>query len=348
MKKIIDKLKQEKNLTDDEFFSLLSAPQNSYLKESADRVRREIFSNKVYIRGLIEISNFCKNNCLYCGIRRDNKKVERYRLSKEDILSCCQVGYSLGFRTFVMQSGEDKSFTDEFLVDIISSIKANHPAVAVTLSLGERSYESFQKLYEAGADRYLLRHEAAEDSLYSSLHPKSMSLENRKECLFNLKKIGYQTGSGFMVGAPGQTIPHLIKDIRFLQKLNPEMIGIGPYIPHKDTPFSNHTPGDLELTLKLISILRLIFPKALIPATTALATLSPDARSTAIESGANVIMPNLSPDGVRDLYSLYNNKLARGSESAEEIKNLKEDMKKIGYEIVTDRGDYPKASNTLS
>ena len=343
MKKLIDKLEKTRNLSDSEFLALLSNPEYPYLSEAADKVRREHYSNKIYIRGLIEISNFCKNNCLYCGIRRDNKNIERYRLSKSEILDCCNIGYNLGFRTFVMQSGEDSHLTDEYLVDIISEIKSQFPDVAVTLSFGERSYESYKKLYDAGADRYLLRHEAAEESLYSSLHPSEMSLENRMECLFNLKKIGYQTGSGFMVGAPGQSLPDIVADIRFLQKLNPEMIGIGPFIPHKDTPFSGNSAGTLDLTLKLISILRLCFPKALLPATTALATISPNGRSDAIKAGANVIMPNLSPDNVRDLYSLYDNKLSRGIEAAEEIEKLKAEMKKIGYEIVTDRGDYPKA-----
>ena len=341
MKKIIDKLEKTRNLSDEEFLTILSSPLDPYLLNRADIVRRKYYSNKIYIRGLIEISNFCKNNCLYCGIRRDNKNVERYRLSKDDILNCCKTGYDLGFRTFVMQSGEDKTLTDEFLVDIISKIKAEFPDVAVTLSLGERSYDSFKKLYDAGADRYLLRHEAAEGTLYSALHPSDMSLDNRKECLFSLKKIGYQTGSGFMVGAPGQTLADIIKDIRFLQDLSPEMIGIGPYIPHKDTPFFDKSPGTLELTLTLISIFRLIFPSALIPATTALATLSGEGRALGIKAGANVIMPNLSPSGVRDLYSLYDNKLSRGNEAAEEIESLKSAMEKIGYKIVTDRGDYP-------
>ncbi len=348
MKKLIDKLEKRRNLTDEEFLTLLSNPLDPYLSKRADAVRREHYSNKIYIRGLIEISNFCKNNCLYCGIRRDNKNIDRYRLSKAEILDCCDIGYSLGFRTFVMQSGEDNALTDEFLVDIISSIKAEFPDVAVTLSLGERSYESFKKLYNAGADRYLLRHEAAEEKLYSSLHPSDMSLKNRMECLFNLKKIGYQTGSGFMVGAPEQSLSDIIKDIRFLQKLNPEMIGIGPFIPHKDTPFSWSPAGAIDLTLKLISIFRLIFPSVLLPATTALATLSPDGRKRAIESGANVIMPNLSPEAVRDLYSLYDNKLSSGSEAAEEIEKLKSDMEKIGYRIVTDRGDYLRVQDNPS
>lgn len=346
MKKIIDKLEKTRNLSDEEFLTILSSPLDPYLLNRADIVRRKYYSNKIYIRGLIEISNFCKNNCLYCGIRRDNKNAERYRLSKSQILDCCHQGYNLGFRTFVMQSGEDSHLTDEFLYDLISEIKSQFPDSAVTLSLGERSHESYLNLKKAGADRYLLRHEAADEELYSSLHPSDMSLKNRMDCLLNLKKIGYQTGSGFMVGAPGQSLLNIIKDIRFLQELNPEMIGIGPYIPHKDTPLKGNPTGDLDMTIKLISIFRLMFPTVLLPATTALATLSPDGRVRAIKAGANVIMPNLSPDNVRDLYSLYDNKLSRGNEAAEEIENLRAKMKEIGYEIVTDRGDYlPVADN---
>ena len=348
MKKLIDKLEKTRNLSDKEFLTLLSNPTDPYLFERADAVRKKYYSNKIYIRGLIEISNYCKNNCLYCGIRRDNKNAKRYRLSKSEILKCCHAGYNLGFRTFVMQSGEDSHLTDEFLVDLISEIKSQFPDVAVTLSLGERSFKSFKNLYDAGADRYLLRHEAAEERLYSSLHPKDMSLNARMECLFNLKKIGYQTGSGFMVAAPGQSLFDIIKDIRFLQKLDPEMIGIGPYIPHKDTPLNGNPTGNVELTLKLISIFRLLFPSVLLPATTALSTLSSDARFRAIKAGANVIMPNLSPSSVRDLYSLYDNKLSSGNEAAEEIENLKKEVRKNGYEIVTDRGDYLPVSDNLS
>ena len=340
MKQIIDKLLKTRNLTDSEFLTLLNAPEDIYLAETADMVIKKIYGNTVYIRGLIEISNYCKNNCRYCGIRRDNKNVKRYRLSRGDILSCCREGYELGFRTFVMQGGEDPSFTDDEMCGIISEIKKNFPECAVTLSLGERSFESYKAMYDAGADRYLLRHEAVNEKLYSSLHPKSMSLENRKQCLFNLKKIGYQTGSGFMVGAPGQTYENIIEDIRFLQELNPQMIGIGPFISHKDTPFHSCKNGTLELTLKLISIFRLIFPSVLLPATTALGTICENGRELGIKAGANVIMPNLSPFSVRKLYTLYDNKLSTGSESAQALSELKLRMKNIGYEIQVSRGDF--------
>ena len=342
MKSIIDKLKKTHNLTDEEFLTLLSEAADPYLREAAEDVRRKFYGNKVYIRGLIEISNYCKNNCLYCGIRRDNKNVERYRLTHDEIIECCIEGYALGFRTFVMQGGEDNHFTDEEMCEIISDIKKRFHDCAVTLSLGERSYESYKAMYDAGADRYLLRHETASCELYSKLHPENMSLENRKECLFNLKKIGYQTGSGFMVGAPGQTLDDIIKDIRFLQELKPEMIGIGPFISHKDTPFKNSENGSIEITLKLLSIFRLMFPTILLPATTALGSLSEDGREKGIMAGANVIMPNLSPYNVRKLYTLYDNKLSTGSESAQALENLKEKMKSIGYEIEISRGDFIK------
>ncbi len=340
MKKLIDKLRKNHDLEDREFLELLNAEDCQYLYDTADSVRKEIYKNHVYIRGLIEISNYCKNNCLYCGIRRDNKNIHRYRLTKEDILNCCRLGYSLGFRTFVMQGGEDLHFSDHEICDIVKSIKKEFPECAVTLSLGERSFESYQAMHKAGADRYLLRHEAADNTLYSSLHPKNMSLSERKECLFNLKKIGYQTGSGFMVGAPGQSLENILADLRFLQELRPEMIGIGPFISHKDTPYASSPNGSLELTLKLISILRLIFPHALLPATTALGSLIPGGRELGIKAGANVVMPNLSPPSVRELYSLYDNKLSTGSEAAEALDLLKQNMHDIGYEIPVLRGDF--------
>lgn len=340
MKNIIDKLHSTNNLTDDEFMTLLSEPLNPYLTQTADTVRRKFYGNKVYIRGLIEISNYCKNDCYYCGIRCSNKNTQRYRLTHEDIINCCTEGYSLGFRTFVMQGGEDNHFSDAEMCGIISDIKERFPDCAVTLSLGERSYESYKSMYIAGADRYLLRHEAADNTLYSYLHPKNMSLENRKNCLFNLKEIGYQTGSGFMVGAPNQTNLDILADIRFLQELKPQMIGIGPFISHKDTPFHSCANGTLEMTLKLLSIFRLIFPSVLLPATTALGSICPDGRERGIMSGANVVMPNLSPFAVRKLYTLYDNKLFSGSESAQALSDLKRCMKDIGYEITVERGDF--------
>lgn len=309
------------------------------LYNEADKVRRMHYGNKVYIRGLIEISNYCKNNCLYCGIRERNLSLSRYRLTKEDILSCARVGYELGFRTFVMQGGEDEFFTDDFMCSVISEIKSLYPDCAVTLSIGERSFESYKAMYDAGADRYLLRHETANEIHYGKLHPHSMSLEKRKKCLFNLKEIGYQVGSGFMVGSPFQTYENLAEDLLFLKELQPHMIGIGPFISHRDTPFKNEENGSLYLTLKMISILRLMFPKALIPSTTALSSISPVGREMGLKAGANVVMPNLSPESVRSKYSLYDNKAYSGSEAAESLSILKKLVKDAGYEVSCERGD---------
>ena len=342
MKNLIDKLEKNQILSKEEFVRLLAISEKDdidYLTERAKSVRDDIYGKKVFIRGLIEISNYCKNDCYYCGIRRSNKNAQRYRLSKEQILSCCENGYELGFRTFVMQGGEDAFFKDEVVCDIVSSIKERYPDCAVTLSLGERSTESYRKMKEAGADRYLLRHETFDNTHYNKLHPVELDPENRKRCLRDLKALGYQTGTGIMVGSPYQTLENIAEDLLFIKELNPEMIGIGPFIPHKDTPFKDFESGTMEMTLRLISILRLLCPKALIPATTALGTISPQGREKGILAGANVIMPNLSPKEDRKKYMLYNDKLSDGEEAAEGLNKLKESMRKIGYEIVEDRGD---------
>ncbi len=304
----------------------------------ADMVRQEHYGTDVYIRGLIEFTNYCKNNCYYCGIRRDNKETLRYRLSNEDILDCCGEGYRLGFRTFVLQGGEDGFFTRDKVCQIVSSIKGKYPDCAITLSIGEWDRPDYQAFYDAGADRYLLRHETACEEHYNKLHPEEMSLSRRKECLFALKDIGFQVGSGFMVGSPYQTIDNIVKDIIFLAELKPHMIGIGPFITHRDTPFANMNSGSPNMTLKLISILRLSHPKALIPATTALGTIHPEGRELGLKAGANVIMPNLSPAKVREKYMLYDNKLSTGLEAAEGLKTLKEKVSSMGYNIVTDIG----------
>lgn len=333
---MINKLEQARSLTDAEFAALLQTDQyDTQLFAAADRVRRRVFGRDVYIRGLIELSNHCKNNCYYCGIRRDNTAVARYRLTKEDILACCGAGYAEGFRSFVLQGGEDSYFTDPRLCDIITAIKAAYPDCAITLSLGERSRESYQALFAAGADRYLLRHETADDWHYSQLHPDNMRAQSRRDCLQALKEIGYQVGSGFMVGSPRQTTGHLIQDLRFLQALQPHMIGIGPYLTHKDTPFRAEQNGSLALTLRLIAVLRLMFPQALIPSTTALGTISPDGRERGLRAGANVMMPNLSPAAYREKYALYDNKITTGKETAEA------QVQRAGYRIVVGRGDAP-------
>ena len=310
------------------------------LRKKAQKKSLEHFSNKIYIRGLVELSSYCKNDCLYCGLRRSNKNAVRYRLSKEQILSCCKSGYSLGFRTFVLQGGEDGYYTDEVMCDIVSEIKSLYHDCAVTLSLGERTEESYRRLFESGADRYLLRHETANEEHYKKLHPFEMSLANRKKCLYTLKKIGYQTGAGFMVGSPYQTYETLAEDLLFLKDLNPQMCGIGPFIPHKDTPFACEKSGSVRLTLVLLSLVRLMLPKVLLPATTALGTADGQGREKGVLHGANVVMPNLSPTEHRADYSLYDNKICTGDEAAECIKCLSRRMKLIGYKIVTDRGDY--------
>ncbi|MDE5582134.1 MAG: [FeFe] hydrogenase H-cluster radical SAM maturase HydE [Ruminococcus sp.] len=342
MKEILEKLYSTGDISDYELKLLIENTDgniSALLTYYADTVRKKYYGKKVFLRGLIEISNYCKNDCLYCGIRRSNKNAVRYRLTREDILSCCEEGYSLGFRTFVMQGGEDSFFTDDFLCGLISDIKIKYPDCAVTLSLGERPYKSYKVLKQAGADRYLLRHETADSGLYGRLHPSEMSLENRKQCLYNLHEIGYQVGAGFMVGVPFQTTENLIQDIRFLQDLKPQMIGIGAFIPHHDTPFAREKSGTLQLTLKMLGILRLMFPKALIPATTALGTISPTGREEGLKNGCNVVMPNLSPVAVRKKYELYDNKICTGEESAECVSDLTRRIESIGYEVFSGRGD---------
>ena len=313
------------------------------LGKRAVKVRQEIYGNSVYVRGLIEITNICKNNCLYCGIRRSNYSCQRYRLSEEQILSCCEEGYELGFRTFVLQGGEDRYFSDETVCRIVSRIKERYPDCAVTLSLGEKSRESYEKMYDAGADRYLLRHETADRDHYGKLHPKEMSFENRMRCLYDLKEIGYQVGCGFMVGSPFQTSSDLAEDLKFIETFQPDMCGIGPFIPHQATPFAGEKPGTVELTCYLLSVIRLIHPSVLLPSTTALGTIDPRGREKGILAGANVVMPNLSPVSVRKKYELYDNKICTGDESAQCRSCLAGRMKSIGYEIVTDRGDRKKS-----
>ncbi|MBO5275086.1 MAG: [FeFe] hydrogenase H-cluster radical SAM maturase HydE [Clostridia bacterium] len=342
---LIDKLTETHSLSLAEYECLITERNDeaaATLAERAVRIRREIYGNSVYIRGLIEVSNICQNNCYYCGIRASNSACERYRLTPDEILSCCEEGYELGFRTFVMQGGENAYFSDSLLCDLLREIKSRYLDCAVTLSLGERSRESYEKLYAAGADRYLLRHETANAEHYAKLHPAELTHENRMRCLRDLREIGYQVGCGFMVGSPYQTNAMLAEDLKFVETFKPDMCGIGPFIPHKDTPFRDHPAGSVELTCYLLSILRLIHPPLLLPSTTALGTLREDGREMGILSGANVVMPNLSPTSVRRKYLLYNNKLSDGSESAQCKANLAARMRAIGYEIVCARGDIKK------
>ena len=341
-KKLVENLKTNHTLTVAEYLFLLenfNSDTAEYLQKTADAVRRKVYGNKVYIRGLIEISNICKNDCYYCGIRRSNNNCERYRLTEQQILNACDTGYSLGFRTFVLQGGEDGHFTDDVVCNIISKIKQSYPDCAVTISLGERSFDSYKRLFDAGADRYLLRHETASAEHYSKLHPKELTLQSRIECLKNLREIGYQVGCGFMVGAPYQTNEDIAKDLKFIEEFKPDMCGIGPFIPHKDTPFKDFSSGTADFTCYILSIIRLIHERVLLPATTALGTISKQGREKGIKSGANVVMPNLSPESVRSKYELYNNKLHTDCESAQSLQKLKSSMQSIGYEIVVDRGD---------
>lgn len=344
MKELIDKLCRGKTLPKEEFIQLLCHADDSelseYLFSLSSKIARERFGNRIYIRGLIEFSNYCKNNCYYCGIRAANSKLERYRLSQQEILSCCEQGYGLGFRTFVLQGGEDPYFTDELFCSILREIKARFPGCAVTLSIGERSRQSYQAFFDAGADRFLLRHETADCGHYGKLHPENLTLSNRMQCLQDLKEIGFQTGTGFMVGSPYQKTEFLAEDLLYLERLRPQMVGIGPFLPHRDTPFRNEPPGSTQLCLFLIGIIRLMLPNALIPATTALGTADKNGREKGILAGANIVMPNLSPLQNRKQYALYNNKISTGEEAAEGLMLLKKKMEAIGYEVVTDRGDY--------
>jgi len=339
---LIDRLAETHTLSFDEYRRLLTeatAEDAAYLAEKAREVRESIYGKDVYIRGLIEITNICKNDCYYCGIRASNRNCDRYRLSEEEILECCREGYALGFRTFVLQGGEDGHFTDERLVRLLQQIKKEHPDCAVTLSLGERSFASYKKLREAGADRYLLRHETATPEHYAKLHPETLSWETRMACLRNLRLLGYQVGCGFMVGSPYQTVDMLAGELQFIETFKPDMCGIGPFIPHKDTAFRDQPAGSVDLTCLLLSCIRLIHPSVLLPATTALGTLGVDGRERGILSGANVVMPNLSPASVRKKYMLYDNKLSDGAEAAESLNILKKRIASIGYTVVTARGD---------
>ena len=340
---IIDKLYKLNDCSDEELLFMLSNitdVEKRYLFEKSNDVRQKWYKKDVYLRGLIELTNYCKNDCLYCGIRKSNKLAKRYRLKEEEVLECVDIGDSLGYKTIVLQGGEDTYYTDDVLESIIMKIKAKYPDNVVTLSLGERSYNSYKRLYDAGAERYLLRHETANEELYNKIHPGA-NFKNRINCLKNLKEIGYQVGAGFMIGIPGQSKEDLVKDLRFLKEFNPHMCGIGPFIPHKDTPFKDEISGTLDETIVLLAIIRLLLPKVLLPATTALSTIDKYGRQEGIKVGANVIMPNLSPKNVRDKYSLYNGKVYSNLEAAECKKDIESQLNEIGYKITIGRGDYP-------
>lgn len=339
---LIKKLNSTHSLNKNEALQLIrhGAQHKNLLFALAQETAQKSFGRQIFVRGLIEFTNYCKNDCYYCGIRCSNKNAARYRLTQEEILECCHAGYGLGFRTFVLQGGEDYFYSDEDIAAIVRAIKTQHPDCAVTLSIGERSRETYALWKKAGADRYLLRHETADFAHYAKLHPAELSAANRQQCLYTLKELGYQAGAGFMVGSPYQTAENLADDLMFLQKLRPQMIGIGPFIPHHDTPFKDEPAGSVELTLVLLAVLRLLFPHVLLPATTALGTLAPGGRLLGIKAGANVIMPNLSPQNVRGKYLLYDNKLHTGAEAAEALNELQREVASIGYRIVSARGDY--------
>ncbi len=347
LKELICLLSETHSLSLSQYEELIkgeSEELRDYARVLADKKRREYYSNEVFVRGLIEIGNVCKNDCLYCGIRKSNKNCERYILTKEQILNCCKEGYSLGFRTFVLQGGENVISVNS-ICDIVKSIKSLYPDCAVTLSLGEYEKEDYKKMYNSGADRYLLRHETADEDHYSLLHPENMNLSHRINCLKNLKEIGFAVGCGFMVGSPYQTSKTLAEDLKFIEEFSPDMCGIGPFIPHKDTPFKDFKAGSLNQTLYLLSLIRLIKPNILLPATTALGTINPTGREMGIKAGANVVMPNLSPVSVRKKYELYDNKICTGEESAQCRECLSARMRSVGFKIVTDRGDLRKERN---
>ena len=345
MKELIERLASEHTLDASTMVQLLHCAAHdtatlTLLRETAVRTAQEQFGLGIYIRGLIELSSYCYCDCLYCGLRRSNRSAERYRLSIDEVMECCKEGYKLGFRTFVLQGGEDGTHSDEWLEELVCRIRSRYEDVAITLSLGERGEASYLRLKRAGANRYLLRHEAANEALYESLHPKGRGLQHRLSCLEALKRCGYQTGMGMMIGVKGQTIEHLVEDLLLIRKMQPEMVGIGPFLPHHATPLGNEPAGDLQLTLATIAIVRLMLPHALIPSTTALATLTPRGRLEGILSGANVVMPNLSPSDVRAKYAIYENKASWGKEAAEGLAALESELQSIGYHIDYARGDY--------
>lgn len=339
----VEKFLKDHSLSLEEYRELLGRWQEAdvreVLKSEAVKLRKKYYGDKVFTRGLIEFTNYCKNNCYYCGIRKGNHNAQRYRLTKEEILECCKQGYELGFRTFVLQGGEDPYYTDEKMADIIRSIRESYTDCAITLSIGEKSYESYRLFREAGADRYLLRHETANEEHYGKLHPPQMSLANRMKCLYELKELRYQVGAGFMVGSPGQTLDCLAEDMVFLQELKPQMVGIGPFIPHHDTEFAKEPAGSVDLTLFLLSVIRIMLPKVLLPATTALGTMDPRGREKGLAVGANVVMPNLSPVMNRKKYDLYDNKICTGEEAAECRGCLGRRVESVGYHLVNERGD---------
>lgn len=343
IKFLVNKLAKNSNLEKDEFLYIIeniTTEEVNYLYKKAYEVKYIYYQNRVFLRGLIEISNYCNMGCKYCGINYKSEKIDRYRLTPDEILKCCEIGYGLGYKTFVLQGGEDPFYSDEVIVKILKRIKSNFPEVRITLSIGERSKESYQKIFAAGADRYLLRHETASRRLYEHVHPDSMSFDNRRKCLMYLKEIGYQVGAGFMVGLPTQNNEDLVEDLVFLKELKPEMIGIGPYLCHEDTELRGNDSGTLEETLVMVALTRLLLPKTLLPATTALGTLDELGREKALKAGANVLMPNISPTENRAKYEIYQNKICI-TDTSDQCRNcIEARIIGVGHEIDLGVGDY--------
>ncbi len=344
MKDLIDQLRAKHKLAPEGYRALLTMrdPQDvEYLMEQAREVAQARFGKGIFVRGLIELTNVCRNDCLYCGIRRSNSNVSRYTLTREQVLDSCEQGYKIGFRTFVLQGGEWGEERSTWIAELIRDIRQRWPECAITLSLGEHTRETYAMWRKAGADRYLLRHETHNKRLYSLLHPEGMTIQHRLQCLDWLKELGFQVGAGIMVGSPFQSLNSIVEDIMYLVDFKPHMIGIGPFIPQHETLFSRFPAGSVDLTARFYAILRLALPFALIPSTTAMATLSPDGRLRGILAGANVVMPNLSPADNRAKYALYDNKASFGAESAQGIKKLADELSSIGYHIDWSRGDFP-------
>lgn len=346
---LIEKLYQTSVLEESELLYLLenySKEAAKLLAQRANEVRLKNYGDKVYLRGLVEFTNYCHRHCKYCGIRSENKKVSRYRLLEGEIIDCINRGYELGYRTVVLQGGEDVYYTDDKLVALLERIKDKWPEIAITLSIGEKSYAAYKRYFEAGAERYLLRHETASDALYKSLHPH-MSYENRMRCLSDLKDIGYQVGTGFIVGLPGQTAAHLVQDLMFIKAFKPHMVGIGPFMPQKDTPLGTMPAGTADMTTYLISILRLLQGDLLLPATTSLGSIDPLGREKGLKAGANVVMPNLSPVEVREKYALYDGKVCTGDEAAQCRRCIEKRIEQAGYKVDMGRGDHKKFIDSI-
>jgi biotin synthase len=325
------------NFNKTDIIKWLKADDAAELFAMADDIRKRYFKDEVHIRGIIEFSNYCMKNCFYCGLRRDNKTIERYRISEDEIIDTALKAGELGYKTILLQSGEDGGYTIEGLCAIIKRIRSNLDC-AITLSLGEKSFDEYRSLRDAGADRYLLRFETSDRGLFNKLKPDS-SYENRLDCIKNLKKLGFQVGSGFMVGLPGQTYEILADDILLLRELDLDMIGIGPFLSHHNTPLGNSASGTLDLTLRALAIIRILMPDVHIPATTAMGTVEKGGREKALQCGANVIMPNVTPIKYRKYYEIYPNKICIDDAPSDCRACIEGMLKSLGRAAATNKGD---------